>query len=251
MKRLKAWYSFSGNGTYPYKAEDHFFFDLEDHPSVKLLLENARVMRDELALLKERNDPSIVPYFNRKLADKPENWTIFPFFMWGYKFRKNASKAPKTTKLLHKIPGLLSATFSILKPQSSIPTHVGDSNVMYRCHIPLLIPQDASESYLQVGEERRSWKLGECLAFCDAQRHSAKNGASDERWVLIVDIIRPEFSGRKNWICAKVFASLLFQFAFQRTGLLSKFPGPVRSAMMLVGGVFCYPYLFFRKVIVR
>lgn len=246
---VKNWFSFSGNGTYPDAVNDNSFFDLNDQEWAKNLLSAVSVMKEELQALKNRNDRSIVPYFNRTLANKPENWTIFPFMMWGRWFYRNAKKCPLTTSILSKTPGILSATFSILKPGAIIPPHVGDSNVMYRCHIPIRIPPNENQSFLEVAGEKRNWQDGKIIAFCDAQLHSACNLSNEERWVLIVDIIRPEFKHKKMWINAQVFVALLVQFTFQKFYFIRHFPSFLRRVIMITGAILSWPYLKIRRII--
>lgn len=246
--KLKSWFSFSGNGSYPDAEKDQAFFDLNNQKWVENLISAAPQMKNELQALKDRNDRSIVPYFNRTLANKPENWTIFPFLMWGMWFYRNAKKCPYTTSALKNTPGLLSATFSILKPGAIIPPHVGDSNIMYRCHVPLRIPKDESQSFLEVAGEKRNWQEGVMLAFCDAQLHTASNLSTEERWVLILDVIRPEFRHKKSWINAQVYATLLIQFVLQKFYFIKHFPTFIRRSIMIIGALFTWPYLMIRSI---
>ena len=51
------------------------------------------------------------------------------FFLVGYRYRdeKNCSICPRTAELISQVPGLNSAFFSILVPDTHLPTHTGVS----------------------------------------------------------------------------------------------------------------------------
>ena len=50
-------------------------------------------------------------------------------------------------------------------------------------------------AWLGVGGERRAWREGELLAFDDTVEHEAHNPADSERWVLMIDALRPGLTG--------------------------------------------------------
>lgn len=226
----KAWYSFvSGE---QFTESDPFFFDLSQTDWANQVAQEWQVIKEELMTLLAQNDQHIIPYFNRTLANQAANWSIFPLFMWGLQFKRNCRKCPHTTRLMQRIPNMVSASFSLMRPQTTIKPHLGDTNAMYRCHLGLQIPMGIPHCVMQVGTEQQAWQEGKVLAFCDAQRHTAWNHTDEPRYVLIFDVIRPEFAAQTPWICAKVLGNLFWQTLFQRFYIIGHLPAFMRRWIM-------------------
>ncbi len=222
MSEIKKWYSFSEGSEYP--GNEPYFFDVSGKPWKKLLEGKYQVILNELQQLISENDKNIIPYFNQTLATKPSSWTIFPLILWGKKFTENCQKVPETLRIISQIPGLTSCSFSILKPNTKIKPHHGDSNVMYRCHLTLKSNATLPEMGLRVGTETTSWETGKLFAFCDAHEHEAWNNTINERWVLIIDVLREEFISEKKKICAEINATLWWQLKFQKFYFIKHLP---------------------------
>jgi len=229
---MKKWYSFSENT--PYKSEDPSFFDIEKKDWKNLLENNYDIILKELHQLIEEKDKNIIPYPNKSLADKHGNWTIFNLYQWGKKRAENCQKCLNTTSILEQMNGMVSCSFSILKPHSSIKPHKGDSNVMYRCHLTLKCEDTLPNIGMRVRDEKISWENGKLFAFCDAYEHEVWNNTDNERFILIVDILREEFVAHKKQICAEVNATLFWQLKLQNTHLLDHFPIWFRKFLILI-----------------
>ncbi len=214
MKKTKAWFSFCENENY--KGEEPHFFDLKDKPWRVLLEDNCEVICNELSFIINDGNKNIVPYYNKTLASVPTDWSIFPILFWGKKNSENEKKAPNTSAIVQQIPGVMSYGFSILKPNSVIKPHFGDSNVMYRCHLTLKCNGTIDEIGMRVGDEKITWKKGKLFAFCDAYNHEVWNKTKEERWVMIIDILREEFLPQQAKICKIVNATLWWQIKFQK-----------------------------------
>ncbi len=226
----KLWFSFAENGAY--KQQDQFFFDVRDTEWCKRIEDGWKDVKAELEILITDKEAAIVPYFNKTLASNPNDWNVFPFYMWGTKYHDNIKTCPKTCALLESIPGMVSASFSIINPQTTIKGHYGDTNAMYRCHLGLIIPASMPQCTMKVGNEEKSWIPGQVLAFCDAQYHTAWNKTDQKRYVLIFDVIRPEFLDKTINICAKVQGNLFWQTAFQKFYIFDRFPRFLRQWIM-------------------
>lgn len=236
-EKLKPWYSFvSGND---YTGKDECFFNLPNELWVQNLENNSQIILEEINKLIAADDKNIIPYYNRTLANASLKWTIFPLHIWGIKQYKNCKKCPLTTQLIKSIPGMTSASFSILKANTSIKPHLGDSNVMYRCHLGLQIPRGCG---IKVGEETKEWKTGKLLAFCDAKKHSAWNNSNEDRLVLIIDVLRAEFISEKKIICSKILSTLFWQLIFQKINIIPHLPAIFREWMMY--GILPVAFLF-------
>ncbi len=240
-KKISAWYSFVSGDEYP--QDDFFFFDVSDKDWVELLEKNHQKILEEINNLIYNKDKNIVPYYNKTLASESEKWTVFPLYIWGMKKFKNCTKCPQTVKLVESVTGMTSASFSILKANSNIKPHLGDTNVMYRCHLGLQIPAQLPHCGIKAGNENRDWENGKILSFCDAQRHTVWNDTNHDRLVLIIDVLRPEFIHEKNWICAKILGTFFWQFFFQNYYIIRHFPIWLRKMIMQVTQFFTMIFL--------
>ena len=218
---MKTWYSYFDRGDY--KGNEPFFFDTSTISWVSYLEENAGTIKAELQNLLN-NHEKFIPYFNKSSVDQQQAWKTVPFKWWGIEFYKQQKICPETTKILNAIPNLVSASFSMLDQQSTILPHCGDTNGIYRCHLGLIIPGQLPECGFQVGDEKKNWVEGKLLVFCDAHKHAAVNHTDSKRYILIIDVIRPEFVSKKRWICANVMGSLFLQKRFQKSRLSKYIP---------------------------
>jgi len=252
MSAPKKWYSFAEG--LEFTGSEPAFFTIEDKPWKKLLEENHEVILAELQELINKKEPNIIPYFNQTLASSPEAWTIFPLRMWNRAYEENCKKVPRTMQVLAKIPGVTSCAFSILKPHTTIKPHFGDSNVMYRCHLTLKSPGALPEIGMKVKEEKISWIKGKLFAFCDACRHEVWNNTGEERWVLIIDILREEFIAEEKQICKEVNATLWWQLKFQKFYFIKHIPRFGRRAKMQMTEVFMMEFFYlsgFKKILLN
>ena len=115
----------------------------------------------------------------------------------GKLVEENAAKCPQTMKLLAGAPQpeqpgrTPAAMFSLLKPRTRIPPHVGVSNVRLVTHLPLIVPEDCG---FRVGNETREWVPGKAWVFDDTIEHEAWNDSDKLRVVLIFDIWHPHLT---------------------------------------------------------
>lgn len=188
-------------------VQERWFYD-EDFPFRKKLEEAYPLIRKEIIEILERGSAEIDTTLNDRLANKKESWQSFSFKFWNRIVSDhNCTIAPVTLSLLSSFEGLVSASVSILNPQSAIQPHRGNTNAIYRCHLPLLVPAGLPEVGFYVGYEERSWVEGKLLVFNDAAYHKAWNKTDQKRILLIVDIIRPEFLNQTEMICKEVLSS--------------------------------------------
>lgn len=115
------------------------------------------------------------------------------FFLCGYGMRSdnNVKQCPETWRIVNKIPGLVTAMFSILEPGKHVPHHRGPYNGVLRLHLGLIIPEPREKVKIRVGNEICHWSEGKALIFDDAYDHEAWNGSDKTRVVLFVDFLKP------------------------------------------------------------
>lgn len=236
MEKVNKWYSFGENGSY--SGIEPAFFDISTKEWTSTLEQNYKTIAKEFEKIVLEKNENIVPYFNKTLANKAGNWTVFPLYIWGKKQKENCQKCPETTKIIESFPSMTTCLFSILKPNTSIKPHFGDSNVMYRCHLTLKSPGLLPEIGMRVKEQQISWDNGKLISFCDAHEHEVWNNTDKERWVLIVDFLREEFTQEQKTICSKVNATLWWQLKFQNSNFLSRLPKWSRKFLMQISSPF-------------
>jgi len=133
-------------------------------------------------------------------------WKAFMFKSYHF-IEENCARAPQTSKLLRNIPGLYTAFFSVLDGGQYITPHWGYWKGFLRYHLGVIIPKNNEDracwlrvnpnaddethdkSLIEQGE-KYWWKEGEGVMFDDTFLHDAKNGSSDVRVILWLDIRR-------------------------------------------------------------
>lgn len=124
-------------------------------------------------------------------------WSAFHFYKGGQRNDEHCSQCPATTAAIEKLPMVKApgqspeAFFSILKPGTHIPPHVGLANHKLTLHLPLLVPPDCA---IRVGDETRTWTVGQCLILDDSFQHEAWNKSAELRAVLILEIWNPQLT---------------------------------------------------------
>ena len=159
------------------------FIDSRQFEFVSYLESNWHEIRDEYLALPE---DVFEPWVQREMYG--EGWSVYGLHAFGERIEPALATCPRTALLLSKIPGLTTAGFSRLAPQSHIKPHVGWVESVYRLHLGLVVPASCR---LRVGNEIRSWIEGECLIFDDTVEHEAWNESNQSRVILLLDFLRP------------------------------------------------------------
>jgi beta-hydroxylase len=141
-------------------------------------------------------DRESIPAFQEVSADQSaltqhDHWKTFFLYAYGHRIHHNCLRCPATARLLHAIPGMKTAMFSILAPGKHIPEHRGPYKGVLRYHLGLIIPEPHETCGIRVKQEIRSWAPGHSLIFDDSHPHEAWNRSLSERVVLFVDFARP------------------------------------------------------------
>jgi ornithine lipid ester-linked acyl 2-hydroxylase len=168
----------------------HYFYNPSSFPELKILEENFHVIRQELDALRIRSENGYwldtFPGYLHK--DSKNSWKVFTFQFFGIRHPYNCSLCPKTAELILNIPGLVSADFSYLPPNTHILPHKGFTRMVLRSHLGLIIPENCA---IRVGNETRKWEEGKLIVFDDSFEHEAWNNSDKDRFVLMFDIANP------------------------------------------------------------
>jgi aspartyl/asparaginyl beta-hydroxylase (cupin superfamily) len=226
FSNVKPWYSYMGGS---YAGPLPAFYDAENFEGLDHLPSKFQTIKSEIEKFLSEKNNSLEPYFKSSLVTG--KWEVLNFYFWGEANEKNCAACPELNALLKKIPGLLTATVSRLAPNTEIHPHIGDTNLIARCHFGLVIPAQLPECGIDVHNEKRSWEEGKWLVFCDAYTHSAWNRTHEPRFVLIIDIVLPGFEAQKKNITANVRSLIKLQKLIDKKPWIGKLPGPFLGAL--------------------
>ena len=181
------------------------FFDRKLFPWLDGIEASTAAIRQEFeAVLAE--DRGFTPYLTYG-SDQPLDqwaelnnslrWSAFHLIKGGVRVPANADRCPRTMQALVDAPQPTQlgrtpvALFSMLKPRTRIPPHVGVSNARLLVHLPLIVPPHCR---YRVGNEIRLWEPGKAWVFDDTIEHEAWNDSDQLRVVMIFDIWHPHLN---------------------------------------------------------
>ena len=181
------------------------FLPRADFPWLDAIEAGTDAIRDEfLRVLDTEQDfvpyltyPDDVPHNQFAELNNSPRWSAFHLLKDGAPVDGNAARCPRTMALLGQAPQpdqpgrTPTAMFSLLKPNTRIPPHVGVSNARLVTHLPLIVPPGCG---FRVGNETRAWVPGQAWVFDDTIEHEAWNDSDKLRVVLIFDIWHPQLS---------------------------------------------------------
>jgi beta-hydroxylase len=164
-----------------------------------------RAIRAELDRVLVRKEE--LPGFHEVATDvatisQDRDWKTFLLCGYGLKSDANIALCPQTWAACQKIPGLITAMFSIFEPGKHLPPHRGPYNGVLRLHLGLIVPEPRDQLGIRVDKEVYRWKEGEAVIFDDAFEHEAWNKTAHTRVVLFVDFIKPTRQPARllNWL---------------------------------------------------
>jgi ornithine lipid ester-linked acyl 2-hydroxylase len=228
MSVHKIWFSLF-DLSYDYKGHELPFQSPNDFRWAKDFEVHYEDICAELQQFLSKNNPS--PYFKHLMVDKKNAYRTISLKWWDLVFRKNGKFFPVTNSIMLKYPEITTLSFNFLAPGSTISPHCGDTNAIFRCHFGLQIPAQAPTCALKVKGIEKSWTNGKWLIFTDAYVHEAYNSSKEERIIILMDVLRPEFKKKRNWMCSVVFSSLFIQKRATYFTFLNRLPKGVLYTM--------------------
>lgn len=181
---------------------------------------NWSTIRDEAQdLLRDRMSvPSIreiSPDHDKIAVD--DKWRSF--FLWGYgvRIKANCARCPDTARILERIPGLLSAFYSVMLAGAHVPRHTGPTKAILTAHLGLIVPLRRENCRMQVGDHKVIWEEGRIVVFDDMFPHEVWNDTDEDRIILLLHVKRPlRFPGSA---LRDLFFAVLRASPFVRDGL--------------------------------
>jgi aspartyl/asparaginyl beta-hydroxylase (cupin superfamily) len=173
---------------------DATFFPNDRFPWIERVEANWETIRQELQGVLA--DHEALPNFQDISKDQIEitdddNWKTYFLYGYGFKAPLGIQTCPKTAALMEQVPGMTTAMFSILSPRKHILDHRGPYKGVLRYHLGLIVPEQAEQCRIRVGEDIRHWVQGKSLIFDDTFNHEVWNDTDETRVVLFVDVLRP------------------------------------------------------------
>ncbi len=130
-------------------------------------------------------------------------WKVFGLYAFGEKLTQNCDLCPVTTEIVESIPGMTTAGFSAMKPNTRIMPHRGYTSDVLRCHLGLIVPEIVPEvcslnklnvieplCALRVGSRIYQWQQGKAFVFDDTETHEAWNASDQSRYILLIDFLK-------------------------------------------------------------
>lgn len=173
---------------------DATFFPNDRFPWIEHVEGNWGTIREELeGVLADRE---ALPNFQDISKDQIEitdddRWKTLFLYGYGFTAKLGVELCPKTAALMREIPGMTTAMFSILSPRKHILDHRGPYKGVLRYHLGLIVPSEAEQCRIRVGDDFRHWQAGKSLVFDDTFNHEVWNDTDETRVVLFVDVLRP------------------------------------------------------------
>ncbi len=170
------------------------FFPENRFPWIEHVERNWLTIREELEAVMADRDA--LPNFQDISKDQIEitdddRWKTLFLYGYGFKAKLATELCPNTAALMEQIPGMTTAMFSILSPRKHILDHRGPYKGVLRYHLGLIVPEQAAQCRIRVGDDIRHWEEGKSLIFDDTFNHEVWNDTDDTRVVLFVDVLRP------------------------------------------------------------
>lgn len=184
------------------------FYDIASYPQLKIFEENYEAIRQELSAI--INQPVDEIYQQTWLQERPnlvnsksKGWKTYVFRFFGINYLPNQLACPLTSEIIKKIPGIVTAEFSMLTAQTHILPHRGYTGEVMRSHLGLVIPK--GDVLIKTDNEEYHWEEGKIMVFNDRERHEAWNFTDEDRIVLMFDFV-PSFDDEDAMkLCKQIF----------------------------------------------
>lgn len=155
-----------------------------------------RDIQAEATRIRTEDIPSLgdISFDHGRIA-KDRRWKSFFLKGYGYRLKSNAARAPVTAALIEQIPGLVTATFSVMEAGGHIPRHTGMTKGMLTYHLALKTPAEREKCRMNIeGPDRLHvlpWREGESFIFDDMYNHEVWNETNEDRYILLIQVKRP------------------------------------------------------------
>jgi len=193
IKRARPWLN---DFMVPYsKVGNAPFTDPAAFPWVAELLEELPAIQAEAARILQHHEA--VPPFrdfapgHERIAPDVDDWRSFFLWGYGYPIGNNLARCPDTARAITKVPGLVSALYSVVAPGAHIRRHRGVTKAIMTLHICLKAPVDAENCRMDADGVQVVFREGHAVVLDDTFPHEVWNEATGPRVNLLIQFRRP------------------------------------------------------------
>lgn len=178
------------------RVPDRAILDTSLFPWVPMLEQHWQDIRNEAVRIRTTDIPSLgdISFDHGRIA-ADRRWKAFFLKGYGYRMGNNCDRAPMTTALIEKIPGLVTANFSVMEAGGHIPRHWGMTKGMLTYHLALKSPREREKCRIHIEEPGKthilSWEDGKSFIFDVMYNHEVWNDTDEDRYILLLQIKRP------------------------------------------------------------
>lgn len=202
-----------------YTGHEPPIYDTNKIDAIKYIEENYPLFKEELLnVIKDKSLAALA--FKKKSFSKTPKWTQIELMIYGLTYKDKKKLFPKTYEILSKIEGVSTIYFSFLDKNARIKGHVGDTDAFYRIHLGMNIPASLPHCGMEVAGHKLEWEEGKCIAFNDIYFHSSWNLSTEERTVLIIDLMNPKYLSQYNKVNAGVIATLILSRSYKYLAII-------------------------------
>lgn len=175
---------------------DEAILDKSYFPWICVLEERWHEIRDEAVRIRTEDIPSLgdISFDHGRIA-ADRRWKSFFLKGYGYRMGNNYTRAPITASLIDKVPGLVTASFSVMEAGGHIPRHWGMTKGMLTYHLALKVPTEREKCRIHIegtdGLRVMAWEEGRSFIFDDMCNHEVWNETDEDRYLLLIQIRRP------------------------------------------------------------
>jgi beta-hydroxylase len=123
-------------------------------------------------------------------GDGDKQWRIQLIKMLDVYAKDIESQLPNLCKSLDQSPEIVSCVLSVLDPGVKIPMHVGYYKGLMRYMLPITVPKDRDNIWLNVNGLKYTWTEGDGILWDDTYPHAVYNRTNEKRIVLYMDVLR-------------------------------------------------------------
>jgi ornithine lipid ester-linked acyl 2-hydroxylase len=175
---------------------DAAIVDKAAFPWIAALEAHWREIRDEAVAIRTGDIPSLgdISFDHGRIA-ADRRWKSLFLKGYGYRMEANCARAPVTARLIEQVPGLVTASFSVMEAGGHIPRHWGMTKGMLTYHLALKVPRDREKCRIHIegadGLHVIAWEEGQSFVFDDMCNHEVWNETDDDRYLLLIQVKRP------------------------------------------------------------
>ena len=198
-----------GGDLFNYISINNNFYD------TKILFPELTIFNENFELVKKELFDNIGIMKDWLLKDEKNKFyskhTIIPIF--GYnKWSKYAIDFPITVNLIKIVKNIDTFCFLKLSKNARLNKHYGynpSSNYILRSHLGISVPNNCG---MWVNNEIKLHTECEWLTFDDSKLHTAFNNSNEDRYILLIDMKRPDFIKIGNSLREDNFDELINEF---------------------------------------